>query len=466
MFNLVTGTDSYKLCHHQQYPADTEFVHSYFESRAGAKFNGTLFFGLQYYLKKYLAGPVVTAEKIAFGKELALAHLGSASHFNEPMWNHILAKHGGRPPVRIRAVPEGLVIPTGNVLMSVQNTDPVCAPLTNHLETILSQVWAASTVATLSYEIYKMLEHYRGLTGDMNGLRFGLHDFGYRGCSSVEGAGVLGAGHLVTFLGTDTIRAMEVAHEYYDAPLQGLAYSVPATEHSVMTATGEAGEEALFVRLLKQYPTGVLSVVIDSYNYRRFVNEYGRKYKDLILARDGKVVFRPDSGDPTAVTLDVVTMLGDIFGTTINAKGYTELNPKVGVLWGDGIDYDGIRAILFALRNAGWSTNCIVFGMGGGLLQKINRDVQRFAFKASAQSRGGVWYDSFKKPLDMSKASKRGLLKLTCIDGVYKTVRVPYADFDKPQPDDIMRDVFVDGQLVNPLSFREVRANAGFSMAM
>lgn len=456
--NIITLTDSYKFNHWNQYPQGTEYVYSYFEARTGAKYNKTVFFGLQYFLKEYLRGKVVTRDGIEWAARLSKAHFGSDNMFNRGMWEHILNKHDGYLPVIIKAVPEGTAIPINNALMTVINTDPLCAPLTNHLETLLSQVWAGCTTATLSYEVYKLLEHYRNETGSMDFIKFGLHDFGFRGVSSVESAGVEGAGHLINFQGTDTVKAMEVAMEYYNAPLDGLAYSVPATEHSVMTAQGKDGEEALFGDLLRKYPEGILSVVIDSYDYKRFVNEIARKYKDVILARKGKVVFRPDSGEPNTVTLDVLNGLYDVFGGTKNDKGYIELNSKVGMLWGDGLDYDGIRSILFTMRNNGYSTNNIVFGMGGGLLQKINRDVQRFAFKSSAQCRNGIWHDIFKQPLDSSKKSKKGILALVKDDaGNYNTVQT----LDINDKNNIMTTVFENGVITKEYSFEEVRKNVG-----
>lgn len=459
--NIIVMTDSYKLVHWKMYPANTEFVYSYFESRTGAKYNKTVFFGLQYYMKKYLEGQVVTREKIEEAAQLVKAHLGSEEHFNRAMWEHILEKHNGRLPIEIRAVAEGTPVSVSNVLMTIVNTDPKCAALTNHLETILSQIWAACTVATLSYEVRQLLGHYRKETGVNAGIEFGLHDFGFRGVSSVESAGVEGAGHLLNFMGTDTLEAMLVAMNFYHAPIDGLAYSVPATEHSIMTSLGKDGEEALFLDLLEKYPTGILSIVIDSYSYRNFM-ELARKYKDKILARDGKVVFRPDSGDPCSVTLEVFDALADIFGVTINKKGYKVLHPKVGALWGDGIEYAGIRDILFTLRTNGYATECIVFGMGGGLLQKINRDTQRFAFKSSAQCRDGVWFDIFKNPLDASKSSKKGILKLTKDnEGNFHTLRKDPAARHTVDNDDLLVPVFRNGVILKEYEFYQVRTNTG-----
>jgi nicotinamide phosphoribosyltransferase len=255
---------------------------------------------------------------------------------------------------------------------------------------------------------------------------------------------------------------METAMEYYDAPLDGLAYSVPATEHSVMTSMGKDGESRLFGDLLRKYPKGILSVVIDSYDYRRFIDEIAKKYKAEILGRDGKVVFRPDSGEPNSVTMDVLNGLDSVFGSVKNAKGYIELDPHVGTLWGDGIDYDGIRSILFTMRNNRFSANNIVFGSGGGLLQKVNRDTQRFAMKSSAQQRDGVWHDISKNPVDSSKTSKKGMLKLVRNGDNWSTAQsslTPPPEFNALK--DELVPVFMDGEVVKRWTFADVRKRVG-----
>lgn len=459
---IVTLTDSYKFGHHQQYPPKTEIVYSYWEARQGARFEETVFFGLQYFIKEYLEGVVVKKEDIDFAEALSLAHFGNPNIFNRKMWEHIVEEHGGMLPIRIKAVPEGTVVPINNVMLTIENTCEDCAPLTNHLETLLCQMWAPSTCATLSREVKKICKRFLDETSDNPaGLNFMLHDFGFRGVSSVEAAGVEGAGHLLNFLGTDTIKAMEVAHEYYGAPLDALAYSVPATEHSVMTAMGRDGEEEIVGRLLKEYPAGILSIVSDSYDIYNFAgNILGGTYKDEILARDGKVVCRPDSGDPVHVTLNVLEILGEKFGFTRNSKGFEVLPPQIGVLWGDGIDINGIVEILQHMKMAGWSAENIVFGMGGGLLQKINRDTQRFAFKSCAQKRDDVWYDIFKEPLEGGKSSKSGRLKLVAdiessVDGG-TMITVPW-DFPGK---DILETVFENGVLLKEYEFIQARKNA------
>jgi nicotinamide phosphoribosyltransferase len=459
--NICLTTDSYKLNHWNQYPAGTEKVYSYFECRKGAKFAETPFFGLQYIIKNHLEGVVVTREKIENAAKLCKAHFGDEKYFNREGWEYILNNYGGKLPVVIKSVEEGTVVPINNVLMTIENTDNKCFWLTNFLETILSQVWYPITVASLSREVKVTLNEYFTLTSDGGLLNFGLHDFGFRGASSWESAGIGGAAHLINFLGTDTVVAMEVAVNYYNADLNGLAFSVAATEHSVMTALGKNGEEQVVENLLNEYPTGILSVVSDSYDIYNFVsNIVGTKFKDRILDRDGVFVVRPDSITPTHPTPEeemvwIMENLWANIGGTINNKGYKVINPKVRVLWGDGIDIDGIKKILYAVTKAGFATeNIACFGMGGGLLQKVNRDTQRCAFKCSAQYRDGQWYDIQKNPKDVSKASKKGKLKLIKVDGEFETVG------ENDPGEDYLKVVFYDGVLLNEVDFATIRKNA------
>jgi len=456
--NIAVLSDSYKFLHYSMYPEGTESVYSYFEAREGATFEETVFFGLQYYLKKYLEGVVVTPEKVKFAEALAAKHFGNEEYFNKAGWQRILDEHGGKLPVRIRAVPEGTPVPISNVMMTVENTDPECYWLTNFLETILTHVWSASTVATLSRHVKKMMARYIEKTAETDaGLPFMLHDFGFRGVSSVESAAFSGAGHLVNFLGTDTVAAIVCAMEYYNTDV--CAFSVPASEHSIMTAYGADGERKIIQRLLEKFPTGILSVVGDSYDIFRTTEELVcGEFKDAILAREGVYVVRPDSGDPVETVIRLLAILGAKMGFTTNVKGYYVLNPKVRVIWGDGLDYTMIENILRAMAKAGWSAENIVFGMGGGLLQKINRDTQRFAFKSCAQKRDGVWYDIYKDPMDKSKVSKKGRLALEKVEGAhgatYRTVQESEAE------NDILQTVFENGEVVKEYTFEEVRNNA------
>ena len=459
-FNICTASDSYKFQHWNMLPKNTNKVYSYFESREGAEYESTVFFGLQYLLKEYFTGSVVTRAKIDLAQKRVNAHLGSDKAFNIEGWNYILEKFGGRLPLRIKAVPEGTPVPTGNVMMTVENIGGVPTKwITNYFETILTHIWAPSTVATVSYHAKQMMKKYLIDTSDnLEALLYMLHDFGFRGVSSFQSAYVSGAGHLINFMGTDTFPAVECAMDYYNEP-EVVAHSIPATEHSIMTARGRTGEMQILGDLLNEYPTGILSVVIDSYDHIAFIKNAVANYKDKILARDGKLVFRPDSGQPVKVTLEVLDCLAENFGYTINSKGYKVLNSKVGALWGDGIEVDGIQSILYNMKLKGYSAENIVFGMGGGLLQKINRDTQRFAFKSSYQERDGVGYDIFKDPIDSSKSSKRGKLMLVKDDkGMFETVR---QDSDVTKEGlDLLEDVFAEGDLFRDMTFSEVRRNA------
>lgn len=455
-FNICTASDSYKFGHWNMYPKGTEEVYSYFESRKGATYPETMFFGLQYLLKKYLVGRVVTEEKIKRAKERVDAHLFPGA-FNEGGWRYILNKHNGCLPVVIKAVPEGMVIPEGNVLMTICNVDPNCFWLTNYLETLLTHVWAPSTVATVSYHVKKIMQRFLEATSDNpDAIKFMLHDFGFRGVSSFSSAEIEGAGHLVNFFGTDTFPAVEATMDYYGAR-DVTAYSVPATEHSIMTALGRDGEMELLGQLLNKYPKGVLSIVIDSYNYKEFIDKAFDKFGEQILARDGKTVFRPDSGQPNEVTMEVYRRLAKHAGFTTNNKGFVVLNPKVGILWGDGIDPHGIEGILYTLRMHSISAENMTFGMGGGLLQKINRDTQRFAFKSSYQVRNGVGYEIFKSPIDGGKKSKRGRLALVKTDQGFMTVNTTKSGY---HAEDVLRDVYSNGNLLVDMTFDEVRANS------
>lgn len=453
--NIVLLTDSYKVTHHRQYPPSTESVFSYFESRGGA-FDETVFFGLQYYLKRYLAGPVVTPERIDQAEEIFQPHFfGNATLFHRAGWEHIVAAHGGRLPVRIRAVPEGSVVPVSNVLMTIENTDSACYWLTNYLETLLVQVWYGSTVATQSREMKRTILAALDETGDPELIGFKLHDFGFRGVSSVETAGVGGAAHLVNFEGTDTMAGLLVARNYYGAEMPG--FSILAAEHSTQNSWGREHEVDAMRNMLTQFPSGFVAVVSDSYDIFAACSKlWGGELKDEVLARDGVLVIRPDSGDPPEVVCRVLELLGEAFGTETNAKGYRLLHPKVRVIQGDGIDRAMLGEILEATKAAGWSADNIAFG--SGLLQKLNRDTSKYAFKCSEVTVAGQRRDVFKQPVtDVGKQSKKGRLALVEREGALTTIRENEL---QPGEKNELVEVFCNGEVAAESKFDEVRRRA------
>ena len=458
--NICLLTDSYKITHHYFYPKGTEKIYSYLESRVGAEFNKTIFYGLQYILKKYLEGQIVTQEKIDEADNLIANHIGP-DIFNRDGWQYILDEHDGHLPIEIKAVAEGTPIDVGNALMTVENTDDKSYWLPNYLEPLLLQVWYPSTVATLSAEVRKLCNFYLEVTGSVkDNLDFMLHDFGYRGATSTESSMLSGSAHLLSFSGTDTIAALTIPENYYnDSNLYG--FSVQATEHSVMTSLGPEGEISQILNVIDNAKDGVLSLVIDSYNYRNFLEESGKSGTELNEAilnfldgEDNKVVFRPDSGEPVSTTIDCLNLLSEGFGSHLTDKGYKVFDLNIGLLWGDGLNYQKIRDILFAMKSAGWAAQNIIFGMGGGLHTAVNRDTQRNAFKCSAQLRDGVWHDIFKNPLDSSKKSKTGRFKLIRENNSFRTVPIDI------EGEDYLQTVFKDGELLIDDTFADIKQRA------
>jgi nicotinamide phosphoribosyltransferase len=446
-------TDSYKVSHYKQYPPGTRRVYSYFESREGAKFPRTLFFGLQYWLKQYLAGPVVTKEKIDRAERLFDAHFGRRV-FPRGLWEGILHKYGGRLPVEIKAVPEGTFVDASNVLMTIENTDEDAYWLTNYLETLLVQVWYPCTVATQSHAMKQVILRWLEKTGDTALVDFKLHDFGFRGVSCPEQAAVGGAAHLVNFLGTDTVAGLVLLSEFYGEPCAG--FSIPAAEHSTITAWGRENEFEACRNMLTQFPDGLVACVSDSYDvFRCCADIWGGVLREQVLARDGVLVIRPDSGDPPTVVVQVLDILGEKFGFSQNARGYKVLHPKVRVIQGDGIDFEMLENILARMESRGWSADNIAFGSGGGLLQKLNRDTQKFAFKCSSVTVGDTARDVFKQPVtDIGKRSKAGRMKLVRQGG--RLVTVTASD---PR-DDQMQVVFRNGEMLVDQTFEQIRSRA------
>lgn len=468
--NLVLMADAYKYSHHKLYYPGTTEVYSYLESRGG-KFDNTIFFGLQYLLKEYLVGKAFSKQDVDKAEPFLEKVFGRSDVFNRKKFDYILDKYDGCLPIRIKAVPEGTVVPTSNVLMTIENTDPNCFWLTNFLETLLVQAWYPITVATISREVKKVVASYYELTASEQSkadIDFVLNDFGFRGVSSVESAAIGGAAHLINFNGSDTLAGSVMAQEYYNTD-KVYGMSIPATEHSICTLLGREGELEVFRHVIDTFPTGLVACVSDSYDiFNACANYWGGELKDKILKRDGVLVIRPDSGDPLRTLLKVFEILMDKLGYAINEKGYKVLPKSVKVIQGDGVNYDSIRDIYKALYDNGISAQNLVLGMGGALLQKLDRDTQKFAMKCSYAKVDGKDVIVQKSPTELNedgqlvssfKKSKGGKLKLIKLDGQYKTVNQE----EYPEVSDEMVTVFENGKLLIDWSFDEIRKRAEIS---
>lgn len=458
-YNGILVTDSYKITHWKQYPKDTVEVYSYFESRGGI-YDEIIFHGLQYPLY-YLAGQIATTENINEAEDIFGEHFGNKELFNRADWEYIRDVHDGMLPIEIKAVAEGTRVPVSNVLMTVRNTDPKLPWLTNYVESVLSHVWYPSTVASESYRIKQLIKKFLIENGTPEDIDFKLHDFGLRGASSLETAIVGGTAHLINFKGTDTVPALKHIRDYYYGKKKADGHSIPASEHSTITSWGKDKELEAYKNMLTAYPTGLVACVSDSYDIYKACSEYwGTILKDEVLKRDGVLVIRPDSGDPVKVILRLLDILAVKFDFSINAKGSKVLNPKVRLIWGDGINYDDVHNILKAMHYKGWSADNIAFGMGSGLLQKLDRDKAKFAFKCSNIITTSEERPVYKEPVtDTGKQSKRGKLKLVKVAGVdgnhFKTVASSVST-----EKDYLETVFLNGEIVKDYTFDSIRERA------
>ncbi len=404
-YNSILDTDSYKASHWLQYPPNTTNVFSYIESRGGRD-DQTVMFGLQYYLKRYLTHKVTEAEVLE-AEEFFKAH---GEPFNKEGWMHVVHDHGGALQLRIRALPEGTVVPVQNALVTVENTCPKCFWMTSWVETMLLRIWYPITVATESREIKKLIMKFLEKTSDdpKGEIDFKLHDFGSRGVSSQESAGVGGAAHLVNFMGSDTVVGVLTANRYYNSPMA--AFSIPAAEHSTITSWGKENEVEAYRNMLRNFakPNSLVAVVSDSYDiYNACENIWGGTLKDEVVKSGATIIIRPDSGNPPEVVLKCLELLDKKFGHVINSKGYKVLN-NVRVIQGDGINRDSIKKILIYAAGSGYSATNIAFGMGGALLQQHNRDTQKFAMKCSYMEANGKGIRVFKSPItDPGKKAKQ-----------------------------------------------------------
>ncbi len=457
--NPILDTDSYKASHWLQYPPGTSGVFSYVESRGG-RYDRTVFFGLQAILKAQLDRPVTHAN-VDEARDLFAAH---GEPFNEAGWRRIVDVHGGRLPVRIRAVAEGTVVPTHNVLMTIENTDPEAYWLPSYLETLLLRVWYPTTVATISWHVKQQLRAALEATSDNAAaeLPFKLHDFGSRGVSSQQSAALGGLAHLVNFQGSDTVAAILGGRAWYGEPMA--AGSIPAAEHSTITSWGREREVDAYRNMLAQFgkPGALFSVVSDSYDLFHAVRDlWGGELRQAVIDSGATLVVRPDSGDPATMVAETLKALDETFGSSINAKGYKVLN-HVRVIQGDGVNPVSIGQILERVTGMGFSAENLAFGMGGGLLQQLDRDTQKFALKCSAACVEGDWIGVSKDPItDPGKRSKAGRLMLQRSgDGAFRTVALGSESASEAGWTDALDLVWEDGRLLREQTFAEVRANS------
>lgn len=466
--NICTKSDTYKVTHHTQTPEGVTEVYSYLESRGG-EYEDTVFVMLQYILEKHLAGKQVTHEKIDEAEKFWNAHFASKGLFNRKMWEHIADKHDGRLPIEIKAVPEGTVVPVKNVLATFRNTDEKCASLTNFLETILLQIWAPITIATNSRTIKKLILKRILKTTDLTfeeasaQVEYLLHDFGFRGVSSYESAAILSAAHLTSFKGTDNVPGIILLMNYYNAGM--CASSVVASEHSTATPWGRGqGEKDYILNMIKTHPDVIASVVSDSYDVYKFVDmcTSDPDIIDKIKLRPAKILFRPDSGCPVEVNRKILKIIynnlkDDII---INKRGFKELPSYLGIIQGDGIDKAMVPRILDMLEAEGWAGNTIVFGSGGGLLQKFNRDTQKFAIKCSKMVQNGVEVNVQKDPITApGKKSKTGILKLVKdnYNNYFTASDKDYTTEEFNNLKDEMVTVFKNGEILIKYTLDEIR---------
>lgn len=468
--NLVLKSDSYKVGHWLMLPDGTQGFFSYAGPRGFIKgLDKAVFWGLQAILKKIFSKRITIAD-VRRAKRFADRHLGPGI-FNEEGWTRIVNENSGKIPLKIRAIPEGTVTGPNVAVFTVELSEGFedFGWLVSYFEPLLLQVWYPSTVASISFQSRINIGKYWKKTVDddrMDGLNFALHDFGFRGASVPEGAGIGGSGHLLNFMGTDTMAAIAVLYDFYDLDEEDDAsmpgFSVLATEHSVMGANADAAEKndynslKMAVELLKKRGKGaIVSAVADLYDPFRFARWVSTDFKEDIVNSGGRFVVRPDSGNPKDVVKQIIEILMQGFGYTINSKGYRVLPDCVRVLQGDGINLNSIPEILEYLMQFGLSAENVVFGMGGGLLQHCDRDWMKYAMKGSAIYDGSSWKDIFKDPItDPGKVSLKGR-----ITTVIRGNRIMSVKIDEMIDGDIdlMNVVYDNGEIYENVSFVAAR---------
>ena len=480
MINPLLLTDGYKVDHRRQYPSNTTLVYSNWTPRKSRVegFDEVVFFGLQYFIKKYIIEEFETKFFSRPKDEVINAYSRRINNYlgdNAVGTDHIAALHDLRYiPMVFKALPEGVSVPIKVPMFTMYNTLPEFFWLTNYFETLLSTtVWLPCNSATIAAKYRSILDKYAAETSSVpEFVDWQGHDFSMRGMAALEAALISGAGHLLSFTGTDTIPAVDFLEQYYNANSDAnlIGGSVAATEHSVMSMGTNSGEQETFKRLICQvYPKGIVSVVSDTWDLWKVLTEYLPNLKNEILARDGKLVIRPDSGDPVKIICGdqdstdekerkgVVELLWDIFGGHINDKGYKELDSHVGAIYGDSITLDRAEQICENLKKKGYASTNVTLGIGSFTYQYNTRDTFGFAMKATYGEVDGKGREIFKDPItdDGTKKSARGLIKIIKEDEKYALV--DQVSWEEERQGELI-EVFRDGKLLVDQTLTEIRS--------
>jgi len=468
--NPIFHADMYKATHAAQIPEGTTFIQSYMEARSGDGLQNVVFFGLQFLLIE-LAKLTITQENVDEAEIVFAKTFFSSEIFNKAGWQKIV-DNGGKLPIAIRALPEGIVVPRGTPLFTVETTNPEVPWIANWVETQILHVWHPITVASLAFKQRVELQSRilkEGFDADFANFmaKVSFIDFGMRGTTDLVACERAGAAVLTCFVGSDnTVGGMGLiqAYEGQDLPMESVFCSVPASEHMTMTIRGKSCEFESYANMLKVYPTGIVSVVSDSYDYNNAVeNLWCSELKTLVLDRYEKakaalpnlphnVTIRPDSGDAITNIIFTLEKIAEVYGEKKSPNGnYRVVSDVFRVLQGDGINAESYPLLLDAIQEKGFSVTNIVAGSGGGLLQQLNRDTMRCAIKANCAIVDGEERQVNKET--KGKVSKKGRLSVELENGVYKT----YAEGKGNEDKNLLQLVFKDGVILRKATAKEVR---------
>lgn len=453
--NLILNTDSYKFGHFLQYPPEVRAISGYVTTRGTSFWPEIVFFGLQMFLKEYLSGPI-SKDDLDEAEDIAGLH---GQPFNRSGWEHILTAHGGYMPLRIEALPEGMLLRRNTPMMQVTNTDPELPWLTGYFETaLLRAIWYPSTIATNSRRLKETLRPFYEKSCDdpQHALEQAVADYGARAATSMEQSGLGALGHLLSFKRTDTLAAIRAGRTYYAAEMAGL--SMPASEHTTMMAWGQEREADAFRNMIDRFSAyGAYSVVSDSFDLSSAVSEiWGKTLREAVTSSGAALIIRPDSGDPIDTPVQVVAQLAYAFGTHLNAKGYKVIDHKVRVLQADAVSTQDMTMVLGRLEGLGFSAENISFGMGSSLLQRVSRDTFSFTMKCSAiQDDKGVWHDMARRALPLHEpAGKAGRRAVIMEEG--DVFDIPLDDLAGRQ--NLLQPVWENGKLLRECTFDEIKA--------